>query len=173
MTNGNWPILPVATSNHRADDLGIPMDPLSSENDLVAPTDLVRSLVSTSPHALAAGRPPHLTASDTAPTLVPVTSPPTVMFPRVARIGVEATMLPAGLVGCRLAPRAMAFTKGRPENPVTATLFTAAAGALVPSLSPIAFVTVSVGKGKTAVGARHGRIGGSRCRQENAARQQG
>jgi hypothetical protein len=173
MANGNWPILPVATLNHRAVDLGIPRDPFSSDNNLVAPTDLVRSLVSTCPQALAAGRPPHLTTSDAAPTLVPVTLLPAFIPPRTALIGVEATMLPAGLVGCRLAPCTMAFTKGRPEDPVTATLFTAAAGSLVPSLSPIAFVTVSVGKGKTAVGARHGRIGGSRCRKENAARQQG
>ena len=171
MANGNWPVLPVATLNQCGSDPGTPMDPFSPGNALVPPTDPVRSLLATSPHALAAGRPPHLTASDAAPTLVPVTSPPTVMFPRVARIGVEATMLPAGLVGCRLAPSTMAFTKGRPEDPVTATLFTAAAGSLVPSLSPIAFV--SVGKGKTTVGARHGRIGCSRCRQENAARQQG
>jgi len=171
LANGNWPVLPVATLNQCGSDLGTPMDPFSQGNALVPPTDPVRSLLATSPHALAAGRPPHLTASDAAPAHVPVTLPPAILPPRPARITVETTMLPAGPVRRSLAPGAMAFTKGRPEDPVTATLFTAAAGSLVPFVSPVALV--SGDRNITTAGARHLRISSGWRQHDKTGREQG
>jgi hypothetical protein len=171
MSNGNRPLVPVATLDHRAGDLGIPTDPCYSDNVLVAPTDPVRSLLATGPHTLAAGRPPHLTTSGAAPAHVPVTLLPAIIPPRSARIAVETTMLPAGPVRRSLAPGAMAFTKVGPENPVSATLFTAAAGSLVPSVSRI--VLVPIDRNVTAAGARHLRISSSWRRHDKTGREQG